>query len=307
MPSERLGFIDNPLNRVHPQREDVAWIEAQRARDDARFLILAGDGALYQASPNGSDPSAFFDAGRAAGLAPDADELFLGLTPDDAPVFALSAGEIPPDPAALGVEARGMRAIAMDGAIGHDEASMLGLARSLWLWHVTHKYCAACGKPSRPTLGGYRRDCPSCGAQHFPRTDPVVIMLVTDGDRALIGRSGRFHPRMYSTIAGFMEPGETIEQAVARETVEETGLEVGDVRYVMSQPWPFPSSLMIGCFAEATTTTIAIDPNELEDAFWAGREDLAAAFRGEAEFILPPPMAIAHQLIRTYLSERDGS
>ena len=173
-------------------------------------------------------------------------------------------------------------------------------------WHIRHGFCAVCGTATAMSLGGARRDCPNCGAQHFPRTDPVVIMLAIDagsgGEQALLGRSPRFNPGMYSCLAGFMEPGETIEDAVRRETAEESGIQVGRVRYHASQPWPFPSSLMIGCYAEALSTAIRRDEQELEDCRWFSREDVRRMLAGNhPEGITAPiSMAIASHLIRAW-------
>ena len=155
------------------------------------------------------------------------------------------------------------------------DAELAATARALTGWHVSHRFCAACGQPSQPRQSGWQRVCPACGTAHFPRTDPVVIMLITHGDRALIGRSPGWPEGMYSCLAGFIEPGETIEAAVRREVLEETGIRVGPVRYAISQPWPFPASLMLGMTGEAENDEIVLDPAELEDARWVDREELA--------------------------------
>jgi len=172
-------------------------------------------------------------------------------------------------------------------------------------WHARHRYCSVCGTMSEPFGAGWRRDCPSCGGQHFPRTDPVVIMLAVDGDHCLLGRSGRFGKGMYSALAGFLEPGETIENAVRREIMEESGIRTGCVAYVASQPWPFPSSLMIGCVAQALGRDIVIDPNELEDCRWFSRADvdMMIARTHPEGYEAPNPIAIAYHLLRAW---RDG-
>lgn len=185
-----------------------------------------------------------------------------------------------------------------------SEAALAGTARALFNWHRTHGYCAACGAASGWALDGWQRRCPACGAQHFPRTDPVVIMLVVRGNRVLLGRSPGWPEGMYSALAGFVEPGETLEQAVRREVAEETGIAVGAVRYVASQPWPWPSSLMLGFLAEAETETIARDA-ELEDALWLTREEGVAVMAGLHPMVKRPrPGAIAHGLLGAWLAGR---
>jgi NAD+ diphosphatase len=185
------------------------------------------------------------------------------------------------------------------------EAELAATARALSLWHATHGFCATCGSESAPVLAGWQRDCTACGAHHFPRTDPVVIMLVTHGNRILLGRSPGWPEGMYSCLAGFVEPGETIEAAVRREVLEEAGITVGDVRYVASQPWPFPASLMLGCVGEAVTDAIRIDPAELEDALWVTREDMVTVMMGEHPNVKPARKgAIAHFLIANWLADR---
>ncbi len=185
------------------------------------------------------------------------------------------------------------------------DAELAATAKAVLHWHRSHGFCAVCGQASEMVLAGWQRSCPGCGAQHFPRTDPVVIMLVTHGNRTLMGRSAPWPEGMYSCLAGFVEPGETVEAAVRREVFEETGVRVGAVRYQASQPWPFPASLMIGCSAEALTDTITIDPAELEDAFWISREGLLHAFAGLDPKLKPARKgSIAHFLLSNWLADR---
>jgi NAD+ diphosphatase len=184
------------------------------------------------------------------------------------------------------------------------EAALAATARALFNWHRTHGFCAACGQPSTATMAGWERQCPACGAKHFPRTDPVVIMLVTHGNDVLLGRSPGWPERMYSALAGFIEPGETLEAAVAREVFEEAAIRLGPVRYVASQPWPFPNSLMFGAVAEATSREITLD-DELEDARWFPREEILRAWSGSHPDLLPARKgAIAHFLIGAWLAGR---
>lgn len=184
-------------------------------------------------------------------------------------------------------------------------AELCVTARALMNWHATHRFCARCGAPSAVAAAGWQRTCPACGAHHFPRTDPVVIMLITRGNDTLLGRSPGWPEGMYSCLAGFVEPGETIEAAVRREVAEETGIAVGPVRYLASQPWPFPNSLMFGCVGEALDDAITIDPVEIEDARWISREDMVTVMAGAHPRIRSPRAgAIAHFLIQNWLADR---
>ena len=185
------------------------------------------------------------------------------------------------------------------------DAELAATARALIGWHRSHRYCSRCGAMSEMAEAGWRRSCPECGAHHFPRSDPVVIMLVVRGNRLLLGRSPAWPEGMYSLLAGFVEPGETIEAAVRREVAEEAGIRVGTVRYLASQPWPFPASLMIGCLAQAESDEIMRDPHELDDALWMTREELVAVLSGRhAEVKGAREGAIAHFLIRNWLADR---
>lgn len=185
------------------------------------------------------------------------------------------------------------------------DAEVAAMARAITGWHISHRFCARCGAESAMAMSGWQRLCPACGGQHFPRTDPVVIMLVTRGNSVLLGRSHGWPDGMYSLLAGFVEPGETLEAAVRREVLEEAGIRVGEVGYLASQPWAFPSSLMVGCRGRALSGTIAIDPGEIEDALWATREDILRAFAGRHPVLRPArPGAIAHFLLRNWLADR---
>lgn len=249
-----------------------------------------------------------------------ADMVFLGLE-QEAPVFAadLSAWQ-PPDldeaqlggfhdlteqshPAMPDAGFAELRAIMT--RLSRRDAELAATAKAVMGWHLSHRYCARCGAESRFAMGGWQRDCVACGGHHFPRTDPVVIMLITHGNSVLVGRSPGWPEGMYSLLAGFVEPGETIEAAVRREVFEEAGVRVGPVRYLSSQPWPFPASLMLGCAGEALDTALTIDPEEIEDAMWVTREDMALAFAGENPRILPARKgAIAHFLLQAWLADK---
>jgi NAD+ diphosphatase len=185
------------------------------------------------------------------------------------------------------------------------EAELAATAKAVLHWHRSHGFCATCGAATVMEAGGWQRACPACGAQHFPRTDPVVIMLITRGNRVLVGRNANWPEGMYSLLAGFVEPGETLEAAVRREVFEEAGVRVGAVRYLASQPWPFPASLMFGCAGEALDEAIRLDPDELEDAVWVTREEMVAAMAGRHPRIRPARKgAIAHFLIANWLADR---
>ena len=185
------------------------------------------------------------------------------------------------------------------------DAEIAATAKSMFSWHRSHRFCAKCGSESKMTMAGWQRNCPDCGAPHFPRTDPVVIMLITHGNRVLMGRSPGWPEGMFSLLAGFVEPGETIEAAVRREVEEETSVKVGQVDYLASQPWPYPSSLMIGCDGEALSLDIDVDPNEIEDARWFSREEIADAFAGRNPVLKPARKgAIAHFILWNWLADR---
>ncbi len=193
---------------------------------------------------------------------------------------------------------------AMPGLSARD-AELLAMAKGLSGWHATHGFCARCGAPSVVAMSGWQRDCPSCGAHHFPRTDPVVIMLMTSGNDVLVGRSAAWPEGMYSLLAGFVEPGETVEAAVRREVLEEAGVQVGEVGYLASQPWPFPSSLMLGCRGAALSREITVDPVELEAARWVSRETMVDVFCGREATMRPPREgAIARFLVERWLADR---
>ena len=185
------------------------------------------------------------------------------------------------------------------------DAELAATAKAIQGWHLSHGFCARCGAPSDITQAGWQRVCPACNAGHFPRTDPVVIMLITHGNSVLMGRSPGWPEGMYSLLAGFVEPGETLEAAVRREVFEESGIEVGEVSYLSSQPWPFPASLMFGCQGKALSHKITIDPVEIEDAMWVSREEMMEVFAGNHPDILPARKgAIAHFLLENWLADR---
>ncbi len=297
-----IVFSGSPLDRVDAKRRDEAWLAAQRASDEARFLpVWRLEPLVKTEEPRGlawARPVLFED------IEPP-EPVLLGLA-DGVAHFAVDVSALEEPVAELGLEgaARFENLVAVAAQIPAPEAAIGAHARSLVDWHARHTYCAACGGPTRPHLGGSQRRCIECAAQHFPRTDPVVIVAVTRGDRCLLGRGHKWPARMYSALAGFVETGESLEEAVRREVHEEAGIVLGHVRYLASQPWPFPSSLMIGFLAEAETEEIRVDRAELDDARWFTRDVVRAALeRGHEELTLPPVQAIAHHLIRAWVEE----
>jgi NAD+ diphosphatase len=231
--------------------------------------------------------------GRLAWAPLDKPELFLGLD-DEAPRFTTIED----------VETRPYSVFPLMAVLDAVDAPLFAAALSLARWHGRHRFCANCGQLSEIVRGGWSRRCPACGAEHFPRVDPVVIMLAEHDGRLLLGRQPQYPPGRYSALAGFVEVGENLEAAVARELFEEAGIQVRNVRYVASQPWPFPSSLMIGCFAEADSDALTVDKTELEDARWFSRDQVAAALAGApgASFQPPPRAAIARTLLEHWLA-----
>jgi NAD+ diphosphatase len=303
VPSE-LGFIQNRLVRAGIEHEPDGLL-AEATRPGMPVIAIAGEQAIL--NQNGGSPTAVLPGAIEAET--PRERVILG-TLDGRPVAGLlyDAGLADRIADAPSLFAQDLRAIAVQGLVPPDELGMLAQAKSLLSWHARHRFCANCGSPTHSATGGLRRDCPSCSAQHFPRTDPVSIMLVAQGDKCLLGRQKRFVAGSYSCLAGFISPGETIEDAVRREVLEEAGIQVGRVQYVASQPWPFPSSIMIGCFGEALSDEIVLDRDELEDGRWFHRDEVALMLerRHPDGLITPPPMAIANHLMRAWLSGEAG-
>jgi NAD+ diphosphatase len=293
------GFSGNRIARFSEGRTDESFAQALAA-SDAAFLLLAEDRALVRTE--GERLRTLFSHAEAEDLGFASDSLILlGVTPDGPRFAALT----PPEQARPeNVKAIDLRSLAIQGALEPHELAALAQARSYLHWHAQNRFCGRCGEPLALHRGGVSRACAGCETEHFPRVDPVVIMLAIDGERCLLGRQARFAPGMYSALAGFLEPGETIEEAVRRETREEAGIEIGRVAYHSSQAWPFPSSLMIGCHAEALSTKVERDAAELEDCRWFEREEvrLMLSSTHPQDLKTPPKMAIAHQLIKAFAS-----
>lgn len=318
MQTDTLTFAGGGLDRAAELRTDAAAISAMKADPASRVLPLWRGKPLVDRTgaarlvtvPFGHpvlDDRAGVEVflGRAGGVA------FFGADisrwqPDGQPAdsrafFDASEQHHPaaPDGAAF-AELRGVMA-----RLPVLEAELAATAKAILGWHRSHRFCSACGEPSEVHLAGWQRICPSCKAAHFPRTDPVVIMLITHGNSVLMGRSHGWPEGMYSLLAGFVEPGESIEAAVRREVAEETGIEVGEVGYLASQPWPYPSSLMIGCSGRALGRDIRLDPEELEDALWLSREECLAALDGRHERVQPARRgSIAHFLLANWVADR---
>lgn len=301
-PLGQPAFVTHVLDRAAHLRGNDAKLMAMEERGDTRAFVVHRDSLLVKHEPDG--PRAELTIKEALALGANPGTIFLGLR-NGAAVFGMGIGAPAADklagrPDAGLVELRGL---AMQGLLPVEQLSAIAMAKSLVNWHQRHGYCANCGTRTAMAQGGWKRDCPSCKAEHFPRTDPVVIMLVTHGDRCLLGRQKQFPAGMYSCLAGFVEAAETIEDAVRREIVEESGILCTDVRYYMTQPWPYPSSLMIACTATATTDDITVDRTELEDARWFSRDEAAQMLKREHPDGLfgPHPFAIAHHLLGRWL------
>jgi NAD+ diphosphatase len=295
-------FAGNPLDRVSQRRQDAGWVAS--LLEDPATRVLPLHGLKPQIRHSSATALDWQSVAPWQSLIDDGSTLILLGMREDRAHFALDAtsAEIPPDGDSVAMDARAAAPI-IDGG----EAAILAEARSLIDWHARHRYCAQCGTPSAVVSGGWVRHCPNCKAHHFPRVDPVVIMLAVSGERCLLGRGHRRPGARFSCLAGFMEPGETLEEAVRREVLEESGIQVGRVRYLASQPWPFPSSLMMGFLGEALTEEITIDPEELAEVRWFERDEVRAMVeRSRSDdpvpglATLPPPLAIGHQIARRW-------
>jgi NAD+ diphosphatase len=297
-PLGQPAFVTHVLDRAAHLRTDDAKLLALEGKRDTRAYVLHRDSLVVARENGGSRALLTIDEALKYGANPGT--IFLGLR-EGAAIFGMGIGApaveklLTRDDVAVS-ELRGM---AMQGVVAPDQLSAIAMAKSLVNWHQRHGYCANCGTRTAMKQGGWKRDCPNCKAEHFPRTDPVVIMLVTSGDKVLLGRQKQFPPGMYSCLAGFVEAAETIEDAVRREIFEESGIRCTDVNYYMTQPWPYPSSLMIGCTARATNEDIIVDHSELEDARWFDRREATLMIKRQHPDGLagPHPFAIAHHLL----------
>jgi NAD+ diphosphatase len=306
-PKPRLGYSQSRIERAAERRPDDAALAALAAAPHSGVYVIGGDLIVTKKGATLNDP--LFTLREARAIAPATETVFLGLM-DGAARFGY--GIAPAAAEALKTRdeflVTDLRMIAVQGLVEPDHLPPIAEAKAVLHWHARHRFCPNCGAATQPVHGGWKRDCAKCKAEHFPRTDPVVIMLAVDGERCLLGRSPRFLPSMWSCLAGFVEPGESIEDAVNRETREEAGIACGRVVYFRSQPWPFPTSLMIGCHAEALTHDIVVDHAELEDARWFSKTEVATMLlrKHPDGLITPAPFAIAHHIIRAWLEDEIG-
>jgi NAD+ diphosphatase len=295
--SARTGFGSFGLDRHAEWRDDPAKLASLALQADARFAVCAGDTPILRKS--GDVQGAWHTQVEATALGEERERVFLG-TQGDAPRFGVLIDKALADPASVGtlkerpdLFVTDLRSIAVQGLVPPAELAPLGAAKALLDWHARHRFCAVCGAGTQPKSGGWKRACTGCSAEHFPRTDPVVIMLAVRDDKCLMARQSRFPANMYSCLAGFVEPGETFEDAVRRETWEEAGIRAGKVKFLASQPWPFPSSIMIGCIAEALNDDIVLDKVELEQGRWFTREEAILMLRRQHPDGLTAPVKIA--------------
>lgn len=297
-PSRPNPYTGGTLDRAAHKREDAAWVDAALNHPASRFAVF-WQGKTLVSGLEAKAPQAAL-AARPEVSAP---AIFLGLQ-HGIPIFTIDISAIENPHEALSLPDApftDMRQIT--GTLHPDDATILATARAMLHWHAKNKFCSVCGAANTPVRGGYVLQCSQCGTEHFPRTDPAVIMLVAREDKILLGQSLKFpiERNLYSTLAGFVEPGESLEDAVRREVLEEVGVRVGTVRYHSSQPWPFPASLMLGYYALALTEEITLETAEMRDARWFTRTDIAN--RAALGFNLPPHDSIARRLIDDWLAQ----
>jgi NAD+ diphosphatase len=299
-------YSANPLDRAHERREDGAWIAAALRHPDTLYVPVWRARNLMRGVEEGKPEAVYITAGAAEALhMAGGPWTFLGIL-EGKPVFAIDVSHVD-DP--LPLLAAGVTTFAdlrsVGSALGARDAPVLAHARGMMHWRVKHRFCGVCGAPCEPKSAGHMMQCTACNTQHFPRTDPAVIMLVHRGDRILLGHSQRFpRARMYSTLAGFLEPGETLEEAVRREVHEEAGIVIGHVQYHSSQPWPFPSNIMLGFYGEALSEAITIQADELLDVRWFTRAEIRDP--DAHDFHLPRLDSIARRLIEDWMAGTAG-
>lgn len=287
-------FAGAAINRLTERRNDADWIAAALSNGRARFLVAWDEGSPIHWQ--GDRPAAaFLDADAVAPWLSSAREVLLLGEVDGQVLFGLNCDEPPAGEWSL--TPTELKAVA--GLLDTRDASLLAWFRALCHWHREHRFCSRCGRPTTAVAAGHERVCDGCGTHHYPRVDPAIIVLVERDDKCLLGRQAKWPARRFSTLAGFVEPGESLEDAVAREVFEEAGVNVAAARYHSSQPWPFPASLMLGFFAEAASTRIALNDGELEEARWFSREDIANGLE-RGDFKLPSLPSVAFRLVRDW-------
>lgn len=295
--SQFVGFAGNVIERLSEQRSDDA-VEAALVDPSARLIAVRSGRVYLKVIGKNLDP--FYPPNGMDLLGPRLQHAVLLGRDSAGPVLAVPVGT-EPDDLPEDIKAIDFRSVYVQGLLNTEALGALAQGAALLAWHSAHRFCGRCGSKTDMRAGGYKRVCNNCASESFPRTDPVAIMLAVQRDRCLLGRSPHFPEGMYSCLAGFVEPGETIENAVRRETLEEAGIRIGRVAYHSSQPWPFPYSLMIGCHGEALNDDIRMDDEELEDCRWFTQAEVRAMMRGEtAGLFVPPEGAIAHHLIRAW-------
>ena len=301
-----LGFIDAPMNRAAGLRGDRQWLDRQLANPASKTVVFVGDRPAI-ALKNPSLAIDYQSPKIISQMCDEAEFVLLHLNNQGQAVFAVQLAEEFEHQISNGDEIKliDLRSLAMQAVLPPADLGALAQGRSLLSWHAFHRFCSNCGAKTTMADAGFRRDCPECQRQHFPRVDPVVIMLVQHGDQFLMGRGHNFNDNHFSALAGFLEPGETIEAATRRETFEETGIKIGEVKYLISQPWPFPSTLMIGVIGQALTTEITLDREEMAQARWFSFSEIRQMLNNSHPdgTTLPPPMSIAYQMMRSYLDD----
>ena len=311
--SQDIPLAQNPIDRAAERRNDGPWLEAALKTPDVLVMLMQNGKPLIE----DGQPDRALGVGQAVSptrkpivwlgpqavsLSSKAESVFLGVDKAGAPIFAFDMPEdwsIEDSPIKGLGDFEDMRSAI--GGLSPMEANCASTARSLFEWHRNHRFCAKCGSPSEIVEAGWKRVCPACGAEHFPRTDPVAIMLAVKDGHCLLGRGPNWPAGFMSCLAGFVEPGETFEQAAVRELFEEAGIQADPdtAEYLFCQPWPFPSSLMIGILVQATSTDIVLDQNELADARWISREETKALLEGQHdELYAPPDFAVAHHILK---------
>ena len=307
-PQPHIG-AEQTLDRMAEKRNDKAWIEEQLADANSRFLLFADLSLAVDANADRSETKLrWYTPDQVRELGADLSESFLlGCNGENHAVFAVSLSEAQAKTVPGGMDALkplvDLRSLAMQGALRPDDLSLAGMGRALAAWHIMCKCCGRCGGHTIMRDAGWRRQCWACGQEFYPRSDPAIIVLITDGTRCLLGHHKRYAHKFYSTLAGFVEPGEDFEACVRREMREETGVRIGEVTYMASQPWPFPHLMMVGCWAQALTTELTLEEEELHDARWFTRDDVKLMIEDKHPegFTVPGPHSIAFALIKSFV------